>query len=149
MYESGNDCCVSKFSYYVYRVGCLFSYTLWLFLVLCCLNFTKVNVNSHTPASTISTIITSNITYRNSLYQRYPAAKHRAYIGSHIDWEWQNVSMHFSMLFIVKARVQVISRPVVIATTPRTCRIANIAQLSWMRSCQIWETGEERQELWI
>jgi len=149
IYESGTDCCVSKLSYYVYRVGCSFSYTLWLFLVTCCLNFRKVNVNSHTPASTMIAIIRSNFTYRNSLYQRYPAANHRAYIGSHIDWEWQNVSMHFSVLFIVKTRVQVIGRPAVMAMTPRTWRIDSVTQLGWLWSCQMGETGEDRQELWI
>ena len=100
-------------------------------------------------AGTMIAIIRSSTTYRNSLYQRYPAANRRAYVGSHIDWEWVNVSMRFSMLFVVKTGVQVISRPVVIATTPRTRRIANIAQLSWLRSCQIWETGEDRHELRI
>jgi hypothetical protein len=114
------------------------------FLVLRCLNFRKVNINSRTSASTMTAIIRSNFTYRNSLYQRYPAANHRVYVGSHIDWEWQNVSMHFSVLFVVKTRVQVIGRPAVMATTPRTWRIDSVTQLGWMRSCQIGETGEDR-----
>ena len=125
-----------------------YSFTPNGYFSLCSLNFREVNINSY-PASTIVVIIRSNVTYRNSLYQRYPAANCNAYIGSHIDWEWRNVSMHFSMLFIVKTRVKVISGPVITAMTQRTWRIVNIAQLSWLRLCQVWETGVNRQELWL
>jgi hypothetical protein len=113
-----------------------------LFLALCCLSLRNVNINSYTPASTTVAIIRSNVTYRNSLYQRYPVANYRVYIGSHIDWEWLNVIIHISMLFIVKTRVQVISRPC-------TWLFENVAPLSWLWLCHIWETGEDRQELWI
>ena len=61
-----------------------YSFTPNGYFSLCSLNFREVNINSY-PASTIVVIIRSNVTYRNSLYQRYPAANCNAYIGSHID----------------------------------------------------------------
>jgi hypothetical protein len=118
-------------------------------LVLCCSDFRKMNNNCYTAASIITAIIMSNVTYWNSLYQRYPVANHHAWKGSHFNWECRSVSINFSMLLVIKTRVQVTSGPVITAMAPYTHRWPNrwMAALSWLWSCQLWETEENIHEL--